>query len=51
MTVRRELSPKSIVAAYFGHTLLHQTPDHIILSIHEASISPATQHLILVLSR
>jgi hypothetical protein len=41
MTVRQELSFKLIVATYFGHTLLPQTPDHITLSLHEAGTSHA----------
>lgn len=51
MTVRQELSFKSIVAAYFGHTLLPQTPDHITLSIHEAGTSHTSYHLVFVLLR
>lgn len=48
MTVRQELSFKLIVATYFGHTLLPQTPDHITLSLHEVGTSHASQHLVFV---
>ena len=51
MIVRHDLSSKSIIAAYFGHTLLPQTPDHITLSNHEAGTSHTSQHLIFVLLR